>query len=68
MGRNATFARSTRRRPRTSSCSCSRQELAPTTIAKRLQFARQFFRAAVKRKLIPSNPFAEVAAKATMNR
>ena len=40
--------------------------LAPTTIAKRLQFARQFFRAAVKRKLIPSNPFAEVASKATV--
>ena len=40
--------------------------LASTTIAKRLQFARQFFKAAVKRKLIPSNPFAEVGAKATM--
>ena len=44
-----------------------KEELAPTTIAKRLQFAKQFFRAAVKRKLIPSNPFAEVTAKATMN-
>ena len=41
-------------------------DLASTTVAKRLQFARQFFKAAVKRKLIPSNPFAEVGAKATM--
>ena len=40
--------------------------LASTTVAKRLQFARQFFRSAVKRKLIPSNPFAEVGAKATI--
>ena len=44
-----------------------KEKLAPTTIAKRLQFAKQFFRAAVKRKLIPANPFAEVTAKATMN-
>ena len=41
-------------------------KLASTTVAKRLQFARQFFRAAVKRKLIASNPFAEVASKATV--
>jgi integrase len=41
-------------------------KLASTTVSKRLQFARQFFRAAVKRKLIPSNPFAEVASKATI--
>ena len=40
--------------------------LASTTVAKRLQFARQFFKAAVKRKLITSNPFAEIGAKATM--
>ncbi len=40
-----------------------KSNLAPTTIAKRLQFARQVFRAAVKRKLIPSNPFADVAGK-----
>ncbi len=44
-----------------------KEELAPTTIAKRLQFARQFFKAATKRKLIPSNPFAEVGAKATID-
>src|SRR4030042_2986350 len=44
-----------------------KEKLVPTTIAKRLQFAKQFFRAAVKRKLIPSNPFAEVTAKATLN-
>jgi integrase len=41
-------------------------DLASTTVAKRLQFARQFFKAAVKRRLIPSNPFADVGAKATM--
>jgi integrase len=38
--------------------------LAPTTISKRLQFARMFFRAMMRRKLIVSNPFAEVSAKA----
>jgi excisionase family DNA binding protein len=48
-------------------CFMLKQELAPTTVAKRLQFARQFFRAAVKRKIILSNPFADVVAKATMN-
>ena len=37
--------------------------LASTTVAKRLQFARQFFKAAVKRKLITSNPFAEVESQ-----
>ncbi len=42
------------------------QKLAPTTIHKRLQFARMFFRAAKKRKLIADNPFAEVTAKAVM--
>ncbi|MBN1395055.1 MAG: phage integrase SAM-like domain-containing protein, partial [Pirellulales bacterium] len=40
------------------------KNLSSTTVAKRLQFARQFFKAAVKRKLIPSNPFADVASKA----
>ncbi len=40
-----------------------RMDLSPTTVAKRLQFARQVFRAAVKRKLIASNPFADVAGK-----
>jgi len=42
------------------------QGLAPTTVHKRLQFARGFFRAAMKRKLVRSNPFAEVSARATM--
>jgi integrase len=42
------------------------EKLASTTISKRLQFARQFFKSAVKRKLIVSNPFAEVASKATI--
>ncbi len=41
------------------------EKLAPTTVSKRLQFARQFFRAAMKRKLVSSNPFAAVASKAT---
>ncbi len=42
------------------------QGLASTTVHKRLQFARQFFRDAVKRKLVTSNPFAEVTAKASI--
>lgn len=42
------------------------QKLAPTTVHKRLQFARMFFRAAKKRKLIADNPFAEVTAKAVL--
>jgi integrase len=42
------------------------EELAPTTVAKRLQFARAFFRNARKRKLIRENPFAEVAAMARL--
>ncbi len=42
------------------------QSLAATTIHKRLQFARGFFRAAMKRKLVASNPFAEVTAKAAL--
>lgn len=42
------------------------KKLAPTTISKRLSFARQFFRDAWKRKLTTSNSFLEVAAKATM--
>jgi len=42
------------------------QGLASTTVHKRLQFARGFFRAAMKRKLVASNPFAEVTAKAAM--
>ncbi len=40
------------------------EKLSATTIQKRLQFARQFFRAALKHKLIAENPFAEVRAKA----
>lgn len=37
--------------------------LAPTTIYKRLQFARMFFRAAIRAKLIHENPFAEVKGR-----
>ena len=42
------------------------QKLASTTVAKRLQFARMFFKAAKRRKLIADNPFAEVSAKAVI--
>jgi len=42
------------------------QKLASTTVHKRLQFARMFFRAAKKRKLIVDNPFADVTAKAVL--
>lgn len=42
------------------------QKLAPTTVSKRLQFARMFFKAAKRRKLISDNPFAEVSAKAVL--
>ena len=40
------------------------QEYASTTIHKRLQFARTFFRAMLRRKLIPENPFSEVQSPA----
>jgi integrase len=49
----------------TFSTTCASERLAPTTVHKRLQFARMFFRGAKKRKLIGDNPFAEVTAKAT---
>ncbi len=38
--------------------------LASTTVHKRLQFARMFFKAAKKRTLVESNPFTEVTSKA----
>ncbi len=41
-------------------------KLAPTTVAKRLQFVRMFFNDARKRKLIRENPFAEVSAKSVI--
>jgi integrase len=44
------------------------QKLAPTTIHKRLQFARKFFKDATKRKIIGSNPLAEVGSPATMSK
>jgi integrase len=37
------------------------QRLARTTISKRLQFTRGFFKFAVKKKLLAENPFAEVS-------
>ncbi len=40
------------------------QKLADTTVAKRLQFTRQFFATMQRRKLIPENPFAHVKHKA----
>jgi site-specific recombinase XerD len=44
------------------------EKLSATTVYKRLQFARMFFRAARKRKLITDNPFAEVRAKAVVKK
>jgi len=44
-----------------------RDGLAPMTVHKRLQFARQLFRAASRHKIIDSNPFAEVKAPAVMD-
>jgi integrase len=41
-------------------------KLASATVAKRLQFARKFFHDARRRKLIASNPFAEVSAKSVV--
>lgn len=38
-------------------------ELAPTTIHKRLQFARGFFRQMLRRRLIEEKPFADVSSK-----
>ena len=40
------------------------QGLAPTTVHKRLQFARQFFRMARRHRLIDENPFDEIRHKA----
>ena len=37
------------------------EQLARTTISKRLQFTRGFFKFAVKKKLLAQNPFAEVS-------
>ena len=43
------------------------QQLAPTTIHKRLQVAREVFKAAVRHKLIDANPFAEIRHKAVID-
>ena len=43
------------------------RELAPTTVQKRLQFAKMFFRAALRKKLITTNPFQEVKSKAAVD-
>ena len=40
------------------------EKLSATTVHKRLQFARQFFRAALRHKLIAENPFAEIRSNA----
>jgi len=42
--------------------------LAPATVGREVKRARQFFRAAVRRKLIGENPFADVAAPAQVNK
>ena len=41
-------------------------KLAPMTIHKRLQFASQIFRAAMRRRLVAESPFADVTVKASM--
>ncbi len=41
---------------------------APATVSRRVKYARQFFKAAVRAKLIPSNPFADLKAGAQENR
>jgi integrase len=40
------------------------QDLSSVTVFKRLQICRMLFRAAMRQKLIQSNPFADVSAKA----
>ncbi len=40
----------------------SNQGLADNTIRRRIGIARQFFRVALRRKLIPENPFADLSA------
>ena len=42
------------------------KKLAPMTVRKRLQFATMVFRAAMRRRLIPESPFADVSIKASM--
>jgi integrase len=44
----------------------NQEALSATTIQKRLQFARMFFKAAGRAKLIGANPFAEVSGKAVI--
>ena len=41
--------------------------LSPATVGREVKRARQFFRVAVRRKLISENPFTEVAAPAQVN-
>ncbi len=41
---------------------------AAATVSRRVKYARQFLKAAVRAKLIPSNPFADVKAGAQENR
>ena len=43
------------------------QGLADNTVRRRCGIAKQFFRAAVRRKLIPSNPFADLVAAVKAN-
>ncbi|WP_390620460.1 tyrosine-type recombinase/integrase [Gimesia panareensis] len=44
------------------------EKLSPNTIRRRSGIAKQFFKHAVKKKLIPSNPFAELAASVQANK
>ena len=44
------------------------QDLSGNTVRKRCGNAKQFFRSAIRRKLIPSNPFAELKSAVQANR
>jgi len=44
-----------------------RQGLAPATVRRRCGIAKQFFRAAVRRRLIPANPFDDLAVAVQAN-
>lgn len=44
----------------------SKTKLSTMTVRKRLQFATMIFRAAMRRRMIPASPFADVSIKASM--
>ncbi|HEX3315493.1 MAG TPA: phage integrase SAM-like domain-containing protein, partial [Gemmataceae bacterium] len=44
------------------------QEYAPATVSRTIKHARQFFRAAIRRKLVAANPFMELKIPSMVNR